>query len=257
MNISSPDEWALIAGTYSRYFVKDQSNIVYDQFLTWMREQTSDGDVCNSYLRLKDQNKKYIVIDPNIGTVVQWAWNQSLFDRFFARVDASKGEIVEDGVMTMLAKMVEAWHLTYYSSNNLGSKYAYMLPNSSFWSIDVGRRILERARLSVPRFFWSSALDNIVQIAQQRVEDGSFVEDLADMTGKQINAQAIKSIISQPQIDPRQIANLSQDGRYILAQYLGLRQAKQQSPEQFEAQLNDIIKKNISSWSQIIVLEVQ
>lgn len=257
MNLSSPDEWALIAGTYSRYFVEDQSNIVYDQFLTRLRSQTSDGDVCNSYLRLKDQKKKYIVIDPNIWTVVQWAGNQSLFDRFFARVDSSKAEIVEDGVMTMLAKMVEAWHLSYYSSNNLWSKYAYFLPNTSFWSLDTERRILERARLSVPRFFWTAALDNIVQIAEQRIQDGSFIEDLADMTGKQINSQAIKWIISQAQIDPRQIANLSQDDRYVLAQYLGLRQTKQKNPDQFKTQLTNMIKKNISSGSQIIVLEVQ
>lgn len=71
MNDSTADEGALIAGTYARYFIQDQTNIRYDQFLTWLWEQTSDGDVCNSYLRLKDQNKKYIVIDPNIGTVVQ------------------------------------------------------------------------------------------------------------------------------------------------------------------------------------------
>lgn len=61
----------MIAGTYMRYFVHDQSNIHYDQFLTWTWKQFSDRDICNSYLRLKDQNKKFLVIDPNIGTVVQ------------------------------------------------------------------------------------------------------------------------------------------------------------------------------------------
>ena len=256
MNDSSSDEWALIAGTYARYFIDDQTNIRYDQFLTWLREQTSDGDVCNTYLRLKDNNKKYIVIDPNIGTVVQWAGNQSLFDRFFARVDTTKWVIVEDGVMTMLARMVESGYMRYYNSNNLWAKYAYMLPDTSFGSLGTDSRILERARLSTPRFFGETALSNIIQIAEQRVLDGSFVEDIADMVGKQVRSDVLRSIVSQPSLDPTQIAWLTQDERFVIVQYLNLRQSKQNTPDAFVTQLQSMIQKNITSWSQIIVLEV-
>jgi hypothetical protein len=65
-NASSSEDGSLIAGTYARYFVEDQTHVKYDQFLTWLWEMFSDGDACNSYLRLEDNNIKYIVIDPNI-----------------------------------------------------------------------------------------------------------------------------------------------------------------------------------------------
>ena len=257
MNDSGEQEWALIAGTYARYFIQDQTNIRYDQFLTRLWQQTSDGDVCNSYLRLKDQNKKYIVIDPNIGTVVQWAGNSSLFDRFFARIDKSNGTIVEDGVMTMLARMVEWGYLSYYSSNNLGAKYAYMLPDASFGSLETDKRVLERARLSTPRFFGETALQNIIQIADQRMQDGSFVEDIADMLGKQVRANVLRTIVSQPSLDPSQIADLNQDERLVLVQYLNLRQTKQADKNAYTTQLQSMIDRNLKSGSQIIVLEVK
>ncbi len=256
MNQSSSEEGALIAWTYARYFVQDQTNVKYDQFLTWMWKMTSDADECNSYLRLKDQNKKYIVIDPNIGTVVQWSWNKSLFNRFFASINNS-WDIIEDWVMTSLARMVESWYLRYFSSNNLWAKYAYMLPNTSFWDISDESRILERARLSVPRFWWKSALWSILQIAEQRINDWSFIEDLADMYWKNIRINEVRSVISKWELDTNMIIALTQDERYVLAQYLNLRAIKQQSPDQFSTELEKMVKRNIQSWSQLIVLEVK
>jgi hypothetical protein len=52
------------------YFIANQYNIISDGFLTNMREWFSDGDVCRSYLRLQDKQLQYLVIDPNIATVV-------------------------------------------------------------------------------------------------------------------------------------------------------------------------------------------
>jgi hypothetical protein len=43
--------------------------------------------MCKSYQRLKAANLKYLVIDPNIGTVVMGEGNESLFNRFFAKKD--------------------------------------------------------------------------------------------------------------------------------------------------------------------------
>jgi hypothetical protein len=66
-----PDtEGVLIAGTYMQYFLHNQRNIKGDGMLSWFREQNSDGNMCKSYQRLKNNNLKYLVIDPNIGTVV-------------------------------------------------------------------------------------------------------------------------------------------------------------------------------------------
>ncbi|USN54729.1 MAG: hypothetical protein H6765_09660 [Candidatus Peribacteria bacterium] len=118
-NSREKGDGAVIAGTYVRYFVDDQTHIKYDQFLTWLWEMSSDEDSCNTYLRLKDQHIKYIVIDPNIGTVVQGAGNQTLFDRFFAKVDNTNDTILDHGVFTMLAKLYDDGYLKYVSSNNL------------------------------------------------------------------------------------------------------------------------------------------
>ena len=60
----------LIAGTYIQYFLDNQYNLKLDGMLNRFREQNSDGNLCKSYQRLRDNNLKYLVIDPNIGTVV-------------------------------------------------------------------------------------------------------------------------------------------------------------------------------------------
>jgi len=56
----------LIAGTYMGYFLDNQHNIRNDGMLDRFREQNSDGNMCKSYQRLRDNNIKYLVIDPNI-----------------------------------------------------------------------------------------------------------------------------------------------------------------------------------------------
>lgn len=66
VNERKEGEGALIAGTYARYFVKNQTNIIADQFLTELRHRFSDNNVCRSYLRLQDKRLKYLAIDPNI-----------------------------------------------------------------------------------------------------------------------------------------------------------------------------------------------
>lgn len=102
MNERDDDEGGLIAGTYIRYFIEDQSGIKTDQFLTHLWTNFSDGDICNSYLRLQDQELRYMAIDLNIGTVVQGEGNRSLFDRFFAKVNTTTNTIEEDGAISML-----------------------------------------------------------------------------------------------------------------------------------------------------------
>lgn len=83
VNNRKEGEGAFIAGTYARYFINNQTNIIADQFLSELRQRFSDNNVCRSYLRLQDKGLKYIAIDPNIGTVVQGEGNRSLFERFF------------------------------------------------------------------------------------------------------------------------------------------------------------------------------
>jgi hypothetical protein len=59
----------MVAGTYIQYFLDNQKNIVSDGMLNWLWEETSDVNSCRSYQRLKNENIKYLIIDPNIGTV--------------------------------------------------------------------------------------------------------------------------------------------------------------------------------------------
>jgi hypothetical protein len=60
------EDGVLIAGTYIQYFLGNQYNLKNDGMLSWFREQTSDGNMCKSYQRIKKANIKYLVIDPNI-----------------------------------------------------------------------------------------------------------------------------------------------------------------------------------------------
>ena len=76
--------------------------------LNRFREQNSDGNLCKSYQRLRDNNLKYLVIDPNIGTVVMGEGNESLFNRFFAKRDAVSGKIIDDGAISDLVKLRKA-----------------------------------------------------------------------------------------------------------------------------------------------------
>lgn len=109
------------------YFLDNQRNIVNDGMLNRFREKNSDGNMCKSYQRLVDSNLKYLVVDPNIGTVVMGEGNESLFNRFFAKRDAVSGKIIEDGAITQLVRLRRAGYINLFSTNNLGAKYAFSL----------------------------------------------------------------------------------------------------------------------------------
>jgi len=255
-NTSLPKDWSLIAGTYARYFVEDQTNVKYDQFLTWLWEMFSDGDACKSYLRLQDQNIKYIVVDPNIWTVVQWGWNQSLFDRFFARVDAGSNTLIEHGVMTMLVNLYQQWYVRYVSSNNIGAKYAFTLPDSTFTGLSGDDLILQRTRMALSRYFRSPSITNaILQVAEQRVNDGYFVTDIADILWLEIRENVLMWIIAKWQVSPADMQELTQDERKAMSQLLTLRTLWVNNPDALRQQLQTIIWQSTQWWNQLIVLE--
>ncbi|HBB03461.1 TPA: hypothetical protein DCZ39_00960 [Patescibacteria group bacterium] len=121
----------LIAGTYMQYFLDNQHNIRNDGMLDRFREKNSDGNMCKSYQRLRDSNLKYLVIDPNIGTVVMGEGNESLFNRFFAKKDPVTGKIIDDGAISNLVKLRRAGYINLFSTNNLGAKYAFTLDDAA------------------------------------------------------------------------------------------------------------------------------
>ncbi len=113
------EDGVLIAGTYMQYFLDNQRNIKNDGMLARFREQGSDGNLCKTYQRIKKSNLKYLVIDPNIGTVVMGEGNESLFNRFFAKKDPVTGKIQEDGAISMLVKLRSAGYVHLFGTNNL------------------------------------------------------------------------------------------------------------------------------------------
>jgi hypothetical protein len=98
-------EGIIIAGTYLQYFLDNQWNLQGDGLLTNFRVKASDGNLCKAYWRLKNDHIKYLVIDPNIGTVGMGEGNETLFHRFFAKLDPISGEVAQDGTLTTLVKM--------------------------------------------------------------------------------------------------------------------------------------------------------
>jgi hypothetical protein len=119
-----------------------------------------------------------------------------LFDRFFARVDVSGSKIVEQGTMTMLVELYRAGHIRYVSSNNLGAKYAFILPDATFNGMQGDALTLMRARMALSRFFNNGSITNsIIEVAKQRVLDGMFVTDLADLFGVEIRENHLLDLI--------------------------------------------------------------
>lgn len=116
-----------IAGTYLPYFISNQAGLDGDGFLETLWKNVSDNDPCNTYLRLVDQKTKYIVIDPNIASVVMGEANSSLFDKFFGKIVTGEERINEYGSMTMLMRLVQDGYMDLAMTNLINVKYASML----------------------------------------------------------------------------------------------------------------------------------
>ena len=113
------EDGVLIAGTYMQYFLKNQWNISSDGMLSNFRELASDNDSCKTTKRLQNAHIKYLVVDPNIGTVGMGEGNESLFQRFFAKLDPVSGKIEKQGAISMLIKMKDDGFLKLLNTNNL------------------------------------------------------------------------------------------------------------------------------------------
>ncbi len=255
-NERTEDQGVFIAGTYLRYFIENQRHVMDDNFLGWLREMGSDDDTCNTYLRLKDNHITYMVIDPNIGTVVQGAGNQSLFDRFFARVNNVTNTIDAHGAMTMLVSLYQSGYLRYVMSNNLGAKYAFLLPDSAYGGLSGDQLTLFRARMSIARYFGQGMLQPIIDIAMQRVKDGTFVTDIADMMWLEIDENKMMAIVSKWQPTVEDIATLTQDERRALQQFIGIRQEASKGDDALRAALTNIVSNNAGGGNQLIVLQL-
>ncbi len=265
-----PDtDWVLIAGTYMAYFLDNQRNIRNDGMLNRFREKNSDGDLCKSYQRLVDSNLKYLVIDPNIGTVVMGEGNESLFNRFFAKRDPVTGKIQEDGAISQLVKLQQAGYIKLFSTNNLWAKYAFSLSDDTlkakFGEMSYDELVFLRAKLAIARFFPDAQelLNFIAETFSSRIGNGLVIGDIADVYGKIVDENKIfmaaQSVVSQQWASEQlsaTIEKLSQDERLILMQYLGLVNLAKTNSPQYQEFLNSILGQSLWGGSQLIVFEL-
>ena len=260
-NRNVDNEWVFLAWTYSRYFFTNQKNVIYDQFLESMWQWFSDNDVSKSWLRLLDKKIKYIAIDPNIWTVVQWAWNSSLFDRFYWTLENKN--ISQQWALSMIANLVEEGKVKIVYTNNLITKYAYTMP-SDFIKANMGSWVnvaQVRANLSIFRYcsigwtfakycsYDNSQLTNLINsYVSQKVQSDDIVQDIADAQWKTLDIWKILQF-KDWNIENSNFNNLSYDEKLILLQYLQVRK----DPTYFQ----NILSQSIGWQSQIIVWEVE
>ena len=264
----SDEEGVLIAGTYIQYFLDNQNNLKWDGMLHRFRKATSDNDSCRAYHRLKQANLKYLVIDPNIWTVVMWEWNETLFHRFFAKINPITKKIEAHGSITMLVQLRQDGYVNLISSNNLWAKYAFSLPDSTiksaFPNYSDDEITFVRAQLCVSRFFPNSAqlMNFIANSFSLRVRNGQAIGDIADVYGKTVDEQKIASLAqqmiqskNQAHLQP-EIANLTNDERIVLLNYLSLFNLMQNDQLQYQKSVQWLLGQSLGGSSQVMIFEV-
>ena len=261
-------DWILIAWTYIQYFLDNRNNIISDGMLTHLWQQVSDFNSCRGYQRLKNENVKYLIIDPNIWTVGRAGeWNESLFYRFFARLSEDEQEIQTHGAITMLVKMAQEWYLDLLYTNNIGAKYAFELSDaeliSHFWAKSKDDLILLRAKMAVIKFFYSEneILEKIFMLFQERILNGQWVSDIASMIGKDVDVQKLLPVIKAliEKWDTSWVKNLTQDEKYVVSQYAGIYRLMRTPAQKEQAQnvLTQLFQNSVFGSSQVISLELK
>ena len=260
------DDWVLIAWTYIQYFLDNQKNIMLDWSLNWFREQWSDWDTCKMYQRLKNANIKYLVIDPNIASIVMWDWNKSLFYRFFAKTNDS-WKIIEKWALMMLSELIDQWYAKLLYSNNLWATYWFTLSDNDLMSIfgqmDHEDLIYLRAQLAAARYMDNAneLFNWIWYIFNNRVWNWDVIQDIADVYWKQIELwkviNTMNVYLTNPKSVSQMVSTLSQDERVILFQFINLYNLAQSTDQsQYQSFVNNIFSNSIAWWSQLIVVEL-
>ena len=227
----------------------------------------SDFNSCRSYQRLKNEKLKYLIIDPNIGTVGRVGeGNESLFHRFFARLTADEKQIETHGAITMLVKMAQEGYLKLIFTNNLWAKYAFNLTDEElqkvFWNLNAEDLILLRAKIAVAKFFTNDQelLMKLFTLFQTRLMSDQGLWDIANILGKQVDEKKLNLLLKEIASGKQpNIINLSQDERLILAQYYGILKllTTPQAKEQAESVLTQLFQNSLFGGSQLISFELQ
>lgn len=259
------DEWVIIAGTYIQYFLNNQWNLKMDWLLTDFWQKSSDGDLCKTYWRLKEDKTKYLIIDPNIWTVGMWEGNETLFHRFFAKLSAVDWSIEEDGTLVTLAKMYQLWYIKLLSTNNLWAYYAFNLSDAelreAFGVNGDENLLLLRAKLMGIRYFSeevNTLFSQIWNLFVQRIMQGDGIQDIASMLGLEVNEKNIRSALSSiSQWTSMGIESLSQDERMVLIQYYNIFQSFSTNNSDMGWQIvQSLLLNSVTGSSQVMLFEL-
>ncbi len=259
------EDWVLIAWTYLQYFLDNQNNLLMDWSLTWFWEQWSDWDPCKMYQRLRNKNLKYLVIDPNIASIVMWEWNQSLFYRFFAKTN-DNWKIVEKWALMMLSELIDQWYAKLLYSNNLWATYWFTLSDDElmaiFGEMSKDELIYLRAQLAAARYMDNAneLINWIWNIFNSRLQNWEVAQDIADVYWKDIELWKIINtmnvFLENNSSFPQMVSTLTQDERLILLQYINLFSLARNNQSQYQSFVNNIFTNSIAGWSQLIVVEL-
>ncbi len=204
-------------------------------------------------MRIVDKGKKWLVIDPNVLSVVMGEGNESLLRRFFGKWNATNQKFDQYGNVSMLMKLWQDGYISLFSTNNLGAKYAFTVSDAELQAYfgGSGESLLNtRARLAVARFF-PDTVNNMVQFIGQtftaRMANGFAIGDMADIIGKTIDEQKLLQVAqavingSNPATLTQAIDELTQDERIVLVQYLNMYTMLRQDNQQYMQALNQLL----------------
>ena len=261
------EDWVIVAWTYIQYFLWNQWNIKSDWMLSDFWVKTSDWDLCKTYWRLRNNNTRYLIVDPNIWTVTMWEWNETLFYRFFGKLNNTKTEIELDGTITTLVRLARAWYLKLLSTNNIWSKYAFVVDDNTireyFWAnLTDEQIILTRAKMAVLQYFddADSIFQSIWNIFMTRImyDTVAWVEDIANIYGLEIDSEKVASAAyNYINWKNTNVEWLSQNERAVLINYLNIYLAYQNwDNNNAWSMVQNLLVNSVSWWSQVIALEL-
>ena len=263
------EDWVIVAWTYIQYFLWNQWNIRSDWMLSDFWKKTSDWNLCKTYRRLKDSNTRYLIIDPNIWTVTMWEGNETLFYRFFGKLNSSQTGIEIDGTITTLVRLAQNGYLKLLSTNNLWSKYAFSVDDDTIRAYFGGNLtneelILARSKMAVLQYFddANSLFSSVAGIFLSRIINDPkwWIEDIANIYWMEIDSNKVtNAAITYINWQATQwfAKELSQEERTILITYINLYMGYQQNWESWiSSMVQSLLLNSVTGWSQIIALEL-
>ena len=263
------EDWVIVAWTYIQYFLWNQRNIKWDWMLSDFRQKTSDWDLCKTYWRLKNDNTRYLIIDPNIWTVTMWEWNESLFYRFFGKLNSNKTEVEIDWAIVTLVRLARSGYIKLLSTNNIWAKYAFTVDDDMVrqyfgWSLTDEQLILTRAKMAVLQYFEDAdtIFQSVANMFMTRViySPQNWIQDIADVYWIEINSASVANLANKYvnwQSISWEIENLSQDERAVLINYINIYMAYQKwDNDSAWAMAQNLLVNSVSGGSQIIALEL-